>query len=193
MSDLPRFCLSSWVWVTVLISFDPPTGLSTEQAPDLLLTLVLSVIQEIAEGFPDGAVVKSLLQCRRRQRCRFASWVRKIPWSRKWQPAPIFLPGKHHVQRSLAGYSPWGCKELGTPKHAHTHTRTRTHTRARTHTHTHKNQLRKPWPLEFIWNTWIIHHLQWKPPNPCSPFVQWCWRHNVILNISASLLLKLQV
>ena len=139
MSDLPRFCLSSWVWVTVLISFDPPTGLSTEQAPDLLLTLVLSVIQEIAEDFPDGAVVKSLLQCRRRQRCRFASWVRKIPWSRKWQPAPIFLPGKHHVQRSLAGYSPWGCKELGTPKHAHTHTRTRTHTRARTHTHTQES------------------------------------------------------
>ena len=61
MSDLPRFCLSSWVWVSVLISFDPPTGLSTEQASVLLLTLVLSVIQEIAEGFPDGAVVKSLL------------------------------------------------------------------------------------------------------------------------------------
>ena len=33
-------------------------------------------------------------------------------WSRKWQPTPVFLPGKFHVQRSLAGYSPWGCKEL---------------------------------------------------------------------------------
>ena len=36
----------------------------------------------------------------------------KIPWRRKWQPFPVFLPGKFHGQRSLACYSPWGCKEL---------------------------------------------------------------------------------
>ena len=30
-------------------------------------------------------------------------WVRKIPWSRKWQPAPVFLPGKSQGQRSLVG------------------------------------------------------------------------------------------
>ena len=35
----------------------------------------------------------------------------KIPWSKKWQPTPVFLPGKFHGQRSLTGYSPWGCKE----------------------------------------------------------------------------------
>ena len=35
-------------------------------------------------------------------------------WRRKWQPTPIFLPGESHGQRSLAGYSPWGCKELDT-------------------------------------------------------------------------------
>ena len=35
-----------------------------------------------------------------------------IPWSMKWQPAPVFLPGESHGQRSLAGYSPWFCKEL---------------------------------------------------------------------------------
>ena len=33
-------------------------------------------------------------------------------WRRKWQPTPVFLPGKSHWQRSLAGYHPWGCKEL---------------------------------------------------------------------------------
>ena len=44
------------------------------------------------------------------KRLRFGSWVGKIPWKRKWQPAPVFLPGKFHGQRSLAGYSPWGCK-----------------------------------------------------------------------------------
>ena len=31
-------------------------------------------------------------------------------WRRKWQPTPVFLPGKSHGQRSLAGYSPWGQK-----------------------------------------------------------------------------------
>ena len=41
----------------------------------------------------------------------FDPWVGKIPWVRKWQPPPVFLPGKSHGQRSLAGYSPWGCKE----------------------------------------------------------------------------------
>ena len=38
-------------------------------------------------------------------------WVRKIPWKRTRQPAPVFLPGKSHGQRSLAGYSPGDCKE----------------------------------------------------------------------------------
>ena len=32
-------------------------------------------------------------------------------WRRKWQPTPVLLPGKFHGQRSLVGYSPWGCKE----------------------------------------------------------------------------------
>ena len=41
---------------------------------------------------------------------------RKIPWRRKWQPAPVFLPGKFHRQRSLAGYSPWGRIELDMTK-----------------------------------------------------------------------------
>ena len=33
------------------------------------------------------------------------------PWSRKWQPTAVFLPGKFHGQRSLVGYSPGGSKE----------------------------------------------------------------------------------
>ena len=45
---------------------------------------------------------------------RFDPWVRKIPWRRKWQPTTVFWPGKSHGQRSLAGSSPWGCKELDT-------------------------------------------------------------------------------
>ena len=34
-----------------------------------------------------------------------------FPWSRKWQPTSVFLPGESHGRKSLAGYSPWGCKE----------------------------------------------------------------------------------
>ena len=34
-------------------------------------------------------------------------------WRRKWQSTPVFSPGKFHGQRSLAGYSPWGCKRVG--------------------------------------------------------------------------------
>ena len=38
-------------------------------------------------------------------------WVRKIPWSRIWQPTPVLLPVKFSGQRSLVGYGPWGRKE----------------------------------------------------------------------------------
>ena len=53
-------------------------------------------------GFPGGTSGKeSACQCRRCQRFRFDPWIRKIPWSRKWQPTSVFLPGKSHAQRSL--------------------------------------------------------------------------------------------
>ena len=77
-------------------------------------------------GFPGEAVVQeSTCQCRRCKRRGFHSWVRKIPWRRKWQPTPVFLPGKSHGQRSLMGYSPRGPKESDTTEllstRAHTH------------------------------------------------------------------------
>ena len=46
-------------------------------------------------------------------RHRFDHWVRKIPWRRKWQSTPAFLPGESPGQRSLVGYSPCGHKESG--------------------------------------------------------------------------------
>ena len=51
------------------------------------------------------------LQCRRPE---FDPWVGKIPWRRVWLLTPVFWPGKAHGQKSLAGYSPWGCKESDT-------------------------------------------------------------------------------
>ena len=60
-------------------------------------------------GFPGGASGKEpSCNCRRHKRLRFDPWVGKIPWRRKWQPSPVFLPGKSHRQKSLVGYSPWG-------------------------------------------------------------------------------------
>ena len=41
----------------------------------------------------------------------FNPWVGKIPWRRARQLTPVFLPGEFNGQRSLADYSPWGCKE----------------------------------------------------------------------------------
>ena len=42
------------------------------------------------------------------QQIQIQSLGQKIPWRRKWQPTPVFLPGKSHEQWSMLGYSPWG-------------------------------------------------------------------------------------
>ena len=71
-------------------------------------------------GFPRWCSGKeSACQCRR---WVFDPWVRKIPGRRKWQSTQIFLPGKSHGRRSLAGYSPWGYTESGTTEWLSTHT-----------------------------------------------------------------------
>ena len=57
-------------------------------------------------GFPGGSDSKA-------STCN-AGDPGSIPWRRKWQPTPVLLPGKLHGQRSLVGYSPWGCEELDT-------------------------------------------------------------------------------
>ena len=62
---------------------------------------------------PDGSDSK---ECRRPW---FGSWFRKMPCRRKQLPTPVFLPGKPHRWRSLAGYSPWGHKELDTTERFH--------------------------------------------------------------------------
>ena len=64
-------------------------------------------------------VVQWLRICQYR-RPWFNPWVGKIPWRRKWQPTPVFLPEKSYGERSLAGYSPWGCEESDTAEHTHT-------------------------------------------------------------------------
>ena len=69
----------------------------------------------------DLSQLRICLQCRKP---RFDHWVGKIPWRREWLPTPVFLPGEFHRQKSLVGYSPWGCKVWDTTErltHTHTH------------------------------------------------------------------------
>ena len=66
-------------------------------------------------GFPGGASSKeTTCQRRRCKRCRFDPWVGKIPQSRKWQPNPVFLPGKSLGQRSMVDYRLLSLKESDT-------------------------------------------------------------------------------
>ena len=57
-------------------------------------------------------MVKNPLPMLEMQGLRFDPWVGKIPLGRKWQPIPVFLPGKSHEHMNLAGYSPWSSKEF---------------------------------------------------------------------------------
>ena len=72
-------------------------------------------------GFLGGsAVVKNLpANAKRQKKHEFDPWVRKIPWSRTWQPSPVFSPGESHGQRSLEGYSPRSHKESDTTEHTY--------------------------------------------------------------------------
>ena len=68
-------------------------------------------------GFPGGSEVKASA-CNVGDLGSIPGWGR-FPWRRKWQPTPVFLPGESHGQRSLVGYSPRGCKELGMTERLH--------------------------------------------------------------------------
>ena len=67
------------------------------------------------EGFPSGSSGKE--PACQHKRAGFHPWVGKLPWRRARQPTPVFLPAESQGQRSLAGYSPGGRKELGTTEH----------------------------------------------------------------------------
>ena len=58
-------------------------------------------------------------QCRNCRSPEFNPQARNVPWRRESQPTPVFLPEESHGQKSLEGYSSWGCKESVTTEHAH--------------------------------------------------------------------------
>ena len=61
-------------------------------------------------GFPGGSVVKNLPDTAGGMRDASSISGSGRSAGRKWQPTPVFLPGKSHGQRSPVGYSPWGGK-----------------------------------------------------------------------------------
>ena len=67
------------------------------------------------KGSPGGSAIKKLPA--NAGRCGFDTWVRKIPWGRKWKPTPVFLLWKSHGQRSLVDYSSWGYEESNITEH----------------------------------------------------------------------------
>ena len=82
-------------------------------------------------SFPDGAVVKNLpAKAGDARDLGSTPESGRSPWIRKWQPTPVFLPGKFHGQRNLMGYSPGGHKRVR-------------HSWAIEHTHTHCDYLLK--------------------------------------------------
>ena len=104
----------------------------------ILITLKKKVLNPVLGlnvtllSFSGGASGKeSICQRRRHRRLGLDPWVRKIPWSRKQQVTPVFLPGEFHGQRNLVGYGPWGNKQLDMTECTHTHK----HMHACTHTH----------------------------------------------------------
>ena len=82
-------------------------------------------------GFPSGASGKEpACQCN-----RLETQVPSLGWEDPLEEGtPVFLPGESHGQRSLEGYSAWGCKSQ-TQRSAHACTRAHTHTHTHTHTH----------------------------------------------------------
>ena len=80
--------------------------------PDPGMETASLVSSTLAGGFFTSSVTG-----RKCKGCVFHPWVRKIPWSRKWQHTSVLFPGKFHGQKSLAGYGPWGCKESDMTEH----------------------------------------------------------------------------
>ena len=87
----------------------PLSSLSHLQAP----SDVFAGHQRAPQGFPGGSVGKES-SCNAGDKGSILGSGRSpgiLAMPRKWQPNPVFLPGKFHGQRSLVGYCPWGPKE----------------------------------------------------------------------------------
>ena len=110
-----------WSFETGMLGARPLMLVADAKASPILFHVLLTQNRSVRR-FPRWFSGKeSTYRCRRCKWHGFNPWIRKIHWSRKWQHTPLFLPGKFHGQRSLAGYNPWCRKRIG-HNWAHTHT-----------------------------------------------------------------------
>ena len=106
LCDLGQIASALWPWDSLNGSTDGLTSLCCEEwMSHHEMPFLLSVTEGgfLSWGFPEGSYSKE-------SACNagdigFNPWVGKIPWRRKWQPIPAFLPGKSHKQRSLGSQS----------------------------------------------------------------------------------------
>ena len=120
----------SWFVITFLPRSKHHSTQSLLQVAGFCLPIFLLRSSVPTFGLPRWLSVKeSVCQCRRHRRCGFDSWIERILWRRKWQPTPIFLPGKSHGQKSSAGCRPQGCKTSDSTEHAWMHAHTHVHVR----------------------------------------------------------------
>ena len=109
----PSFSQFTHPWLTAAW---PRAGLGTTKGLHRSVHWILTAtLQAQFSGYShpideDAATLGAPSKCRR---LRFNPWVGRISWRRKWQPMPVFLPGKPHGERSLAGYSPGGHRRAG--------------------------------------------------------------------------------
>ena len=81
-----------------MLQFGDYHSLSLDTEPPSILLQVALVVKNLLASLGDARDVDSTPGSGRSR-------------NREWKPTPVFLPGKFHRQRSVAGYSPWGCKE----------------------------------------------------------------------------------
>ena len=105
----------SQICSTVLLTLAPMLQ-TTGQGPIIPGSLYILTVcthpptSASGKGQPRWLSGKGPLPTQETQETLVPSLGREILWRRKWQPTPVFLPGKSHGQRSLAGYSPWGAR-----------------------------------------------------------------------------------
>ena len=81
-----------------LVVYSPWDCKESDRTEQLTLTFRASLVSQQLKNLPAM------------QETEVWSLVGKMSWRRKWQPTPLFFPGKSHGQRTLVGYSLWGNK-----------------------------------------------------------------------------------
>ena len=132
---------------------------------------------------------KSTRQCRSHSKRESEPWVWKIHWRRKWQLNPVFLPGKSHGQKSLAGYSSWchkrvrhdwGTKQqqrgLEKTQHKHNSESHEVHVRIGVYTDQGKSGLGQDWGINEFSMCW---NPQWLPRQSWTYLTSFCGAPNL--------------